>query len=155
MPLLADLFSACGDDPRFVCEVVYDLTDSEVLAEVADFLMRPLRVILILAAAWLINRIVRRIIDRTVGQVVAAQEEKAAAAASEQTDDDSATPLDTRRDVAALANRIIELGRDAALRVRLGNAGRARVEDSFDLSTQTDRFVAFFEHAVERRRARE
>ena len=39
---------------------------------------------------------------------------------------------------AALAAAVVRLGEDAALRVRLGAAGRQRVRDSFDLATTSD-----------------
>jgi small conductance mechanosensitive channel len=73
-----DLTDACGSDPGFLCELVFDATGSEALAEATDFLLRPVKVILIFLGAWIINRIVRRIIDRTIAQIAASHDEKAA-----------------------------------------------------------------------------
>ena len=59
------LQSACGSDPNLICEWVFEQTDSEVWAGMADwFLDRPLRVILILFLAWLVARIGRRMVSR-------------------------------------------------------------------------------------------
>ena len=52
-------------DGGFLCEQVYDLTGSETAADwTAFFVGGPLVVILILVAAWIFNRLVRRAIDR-------------------------------------------------------------------------------------------
>ena len=64
---------ACGAEPGFVCELVFDATDNETLADVADFLVRPVKVILILLVAWIVNRVVRRGINRTIGRVMESQ----------------------------------------------------------------------------------
>ena len=76
--MLFQLAEACGDDPGFICEWVYDSTESETWAEVAQWVVeKPLRVLFILAVAWLVNRIVRRAIatfaDRTINRLEADQ----------------------------------------------------------------------------------
>jgi small-conductance mechanosensitive channel len=43
--------------------LVFDATDNGTLANVADFLVGPVKVLLILVAAWVINRFARRTID--------------------------------------------------------------------------------------------
>jgi small-conductance mechanosensitive channel len=59
------LQDACGSDPNLICEWVFEQTDSEAWASIADwFLDRPLRVVLILVLAWLAARIGRRIVSR-------------------------------------------------------------------------------------------
>ena len=70
----AGLESACGPDPGFLCELVYDSTESEIIAEIADFLVGPVKVVLLLVAAWLIARIVRRIIGRGIDRVIENQQ---------------------------------------------------------------------------------
>jgi len=70
------LADACGSDPGFLCELVFDLTDSEGLAEATDFFVRPVKVILIFILAWLVNRVVHRIINRTVQEIVDSQAAK-------------------------------------------------------------------------------
>ena len=57
-----------------MCELVYDATESEILAEIADFLVEPIAAVLILLAAWIIARIVRRIIGRFIDRVIQNQQ---------------------------------------------------------------------------------
>lgn len=66
----ATLTEACGQDPGFVCKRVFDATGNETLADIADFLVRPAEVVLILLVAWMLNRIAKRAIDRTIDRVV-------------------------------------------------------------------------------------
>lgn len=59
------LESACGTSPNLICEWVFDWTDSTVWAGLADwFLDRPLRILFILALAWVVVRILRRLVKR-------------------------------------------------------------------------------------------
>ncbi len=55
-----------------------------------------------------------------------------------------------RRDPAALAARIAELGRDPGLRRELGAAGRARVEECFSLPRQIAEFDRFYREVAAR-----
>lgn len=57
---------ACGADPGAVCSLMFDLTGSSSAARIADFAARPVKVLIILLAAWLINRLVRRWLERTI-----------------------------------------------------------------------------------------
>lgn len=64
------LEAACGSDPNLICEWVFEQTNSKVWAGISDwFLDRPLRVLLILALAWLATRIGRRIVSRFATEV--------------------------------------------------------------------------------------
>jgi hypothetical protein len=64
------LQDACGSDPNLICEWVFERTDSEAWASIADwFLDRPLRVVLIVVLAWLAARIGRRIVSRFAAEV--------------------------------------------------------------------------------------
>ena len=64
------LEAACGSDPNLICEWVFEQTNSKVWAGISDwFLDRPLRVLLILALAWLSTRIGRRIVSRFATEV--------------------------------------------------------------------------------------
>jgi small conductance mechanosensitive channel len=58
----------CGEDPSWVCQQVLDATNgNEFLARTADFLLaRPLQIVIILAVALVVNRLVRRAIARFV-----------------------------------------------------------------------------------------
>ncbi|NNL97353.1 MAG: mechanosensitive ion channel [Acidimicrobiia bacterium] len=71
----AEFADACGADPSFFCELVFDFTESETIAEVADFLVRPATAAIIFLAAWIINRIVRRLISRSIERLIANQQE--------------------------------------------------------------------------------
>ncbi len=57
---------ACGADPAAVCSLVFDLTGNSGLARFSEFATRPLKVLIILLAAWVINRMVRRAVGRAV-----------------------------------------------------------------------------------------
>ena len=116
--LQTPLNDACGSDPRFLCELVFDATENELLAETADFLVRPVKVVLIFLAAWFINRIVRRIIDRTVAQIALSHDEKV-------TREETIEPGDGSRRMEALR----ELAAKRALRATVqAERGRQRTE---------------------------
>lgn len=76
------LTEACGTDPSTFCELVLDITGNEGLAGLADALSRPLAALLILIVAWILNRIVRRLIGRAIDNLVARHEEESAAEAA-------------------------------------------------------------------------
>ena len=57
---------ACGIDPSSICGLVYDLTGSSGFARLADLASRPVKVLLILLLAWVVNRVVLRWLDRVV-----------------------------------------------------------------------------------------
>lgn len=102
LPLVgAGLESACGPDPEFFCEMVYDFTESEIIAEVADFLVGPFRVVVILAVAWIIARIVRRIIGRGIRRVIENQAARFAELEDlEPEDEEPESRLEALRDLA-------------------------------------------------------
>ena len=68
------LADACGETNRgFVCERVFDWTDNAGLATAADWLLdRPIRIALVLVAAWIGTRIVKRTIARFTQRIAAA-----------------------------------------------------------------------------------
>jgi small conductance mechanosensitive channel len=68
--LAATLTEACGSDPGFLCELVFDATGNDTLAGVADFLVPFFTVLVILFAAWILNRIVKRTINRTIDGII-------------------------------------------------------------------------------------
>lgn len=68
-PVLSD---ACGDNPRILCEWVFEQTESEGWAGFADWAVdRPLRILIIVVVAWLIGRFVRRSVARFGERAVA------------------------------------------------------------------------------------
>ena len=59
------LVEACGADPSYSCEKVFEWTDSEFLAIAAEWVLdRPIRIGFILMAAWIIARILQRAVVR-------------------------------------------------------------------------------------------
>lgn len=67
----------CDAGADFICDWVYDVTGNETLAEAVDWVVeRPVKVILILIGAWLLNRIVRRAIDRAEERMLRDRESK-------------------------------------------------------------------------------
>lgn len=60
------LRDACGADPRWLCERLFDLTETRFLARVGHHLTPWVNAAIIVLAALLVNRIVRRAIKRTV-----------------------------------------------------------------------------------------
>ena len=83
-----ELSDACGDDPGFICEWIWDNTENEKLSEIISWIIeRPLKVVVILLVAMIVNRLLRRAIDRMVERIVSAreQEQEAAKIESEKT----------------------------------------------------------------------
>lgn len=70
-----ELLATCGEDPSWVCQQVYDATDGhEFLARTADFLLaKPFQIAVIVAIAWLANRLLRRAIERTTDRIGAGE----------------------------------------------------------------------------------
>lgn len=98
---------ACGANPGAVCSLVFDLTGSNSAARITDFAARPVKVLIILLAAWLINRLVRRWLDRAIEGWLARRDEAAGKHEEEQGREDEAAGHETAR---------IERLREAALR---------------------------------------
>ena len=66
----ATVNDACGPDPGFFCELIFDNTENERLAEIVGWLVeRPLRIGLILLVAWIVKKIVHKVIERAVGRL--------------------------------------------------------------------------------------
>lgn len=66
MILATEVTDACGEDPGVACRNVYEWTENETLANLAEWLVdRPLRIALILLAAWVLTRLARRLIRRS------------------------------------------------------------------------------------------
>lgn len=96
----AELADACGSDPGFLCEVVFDFTESETIAEIADGFVPTVKVLLIFLAAWIIARIVRRIIDRSIDRVIENQGDKLVTAEEATPDpEDDAGRFETLREL--------------------------------------------------------
>ncbi len=61
------LVDACGEDPAWLCEWVFDATDNETLAKLSDWLVgTPLTIFCIASGAWILALIARRYLGRVV-----------------------------------------------------------------------------------------
>jgi moderate conductance mechanosensitive channel len=83
-PMLAqtDLSEICGEglDTRLLCTLVYRQTENELLARVAAVAGTGMRILAILAVAYLVSRLLRRSITRFAGRMEARIEERLAKA---------------------------------------------------------------------------
>jgi small-conductance mechanosensitive channel len=68
----ASIEDACGENPRFLCEQVFERTDgNETLARLTSWLVdRPITILFIILVAWLLTRLERRAVKRMVARVV-------------------------------------------------------------------------------------
>jgi small conductance mechanosensitive channel len=67
-----DVADACGDEPSWICERVFDWTNSEGWAEAADRLLgTPVKIVFIVAVAFVANRLIRRAIRRLTNKIAA------------------------------------------------------------------------------------
>jgi small-conductance mechanosensitive channel len=83
-----DLADACGLDPGFVCEWVFDLTGNENAASVSEWIVaKPAKVLLILLVAFVANRLVRRGIRKLIDRLVEDRASKAEIRQREEIDD--------------------------------------------------------------------
>jgi len=83
-----DLAEACGLDPGFACEWVFDLTDNGTIARVSEWIIaKPAKVLLILLLALIANRLVRRGIRKLVDRLVEDRASKAESRQREEIDD--------------------------------------------------------------------
>src|SRR6056297_962780 len=64
----ADLIDACGDDPGWLCEFVYDVTGNGFLAQISD---RVATVVFVVVLAWVLSLLARRYLARSIARVMA------------------------------------------------------------------------------------
>jgi moderate conductance mechanosensitive channel len=66
------LTEACGEPPGLVCEWMFELTGDASAGRFADwFVAKPMKIVLILLVALILNRLVRRAIRRMVDRLIA------------------------------------------------------------------------------------
>jgi small-conductance mechanosensitive channel len=79
---------ACGVDPAWLCQRVYDWTDNESLSSLSTWLVdRPVKVILIVVIAMVARRFTKRGVDSLVERLVRDREADERAAIEAATDD--------------------------------------------------------------------
>ncbi|MEY2421370.1 MAG: moderate conductance mechanosensitive channel [Acidimicrobiaceae bacterium] len=67
MALDPRLVDACGDRPGWACEVIWDASHNSTLSKLGDFVVHtPLKIVLILVGALVVNRMLLRVIRRFV-----------------------------------------------------------------------------------------
>lgn len=70
------LIEACGEEPGGLCRWVFNKTDSEAWAAIADWVVeRPLRILLIVVVAYVASRLLRRSVTR-FGEQAATRSER-------------------------------------------------------------------------------
>jgi moderate conductance mechanosensitive channel len=61
---------SCGENPSWICRWVVENTENEFLASTAEFLLaRPLKILVIVLLAFVVNRLARRAIRRLTARV--------------------------------------------------------------------------------------
>lgn len=65
---VSEITDACGERAArsWLCTTVFNATENTRAAEIADAFSKPLRIVLILVVTWLVVRLARRLIKRTV-----------------------------------------------------------------------------------------
>lgn len=72
------LRDACGSSPAQLCEWVYEATDNETLATLADwFVNRPLRIVIIVLGAFVLTRVIHRAIEHLRDRLVDDEQSRA------------------------------------------------------------------------------
>lgn len=80
------LINACGDSPSWPCDWVYRSTSNETLAKAAKYVVgTPLKIVLILAIAFLVNRVFRRTIRRFTDTIAGTTQSKRVRALRDRT----------------------------------------------------------------------
>lgn len=98
------LTDACGSAPGVVCKLLYDWTGNGTAARVTEWVVaKPLKVLLVIAIALLLSRLLRRGVRRLVDRVGAQREAQVRAI------EDEKAPVRPRSDrAAAKARRLAE-----------------------------------------------
>jgi len=79
-----DIDVICGNQGPF-CDVLYDWTGNETLAEVVSFVLgAPLKIVIIAASALILNRVLQRIVRRVVDRLGTATAEHGEAVVTER-----------------------------------------------------------------------
>lgn len=68
------LIDACGIDPGWFCEASWNLTHNDLVAKAVDWLVsKPLTALVIVAVAWVVNRLLRRAVARTTVRILGSE----------------------------------------------------------------------------------
>lgn len=70
----AALADACGKDPGWICERVFDATDSRTWARTAEWVVaKPVSILLAVLVAAIVARVCRWLVSRSMGRLLASQ----------------------------------------------------------------------------------
>lgn len=76
-PTVEEIARTCGTPPHPICEWVYERTGSPVAGRIAQAVVGvPLQIVLIGLLAWVLARLARRVIRRSVGRLARTQVER-------------------------------------------------------------------------------
>src|SRR5690625_7530789 len=71
----AHVLESCGEKPGSICRFVAERSSSVGLAKAVDWLAhKPLRILLVIIGAWILNWIVRRVIRRISRRIEGSEE---------------------------------------------------------------------------------
>jgi small conductance mechanosensitive channel len=75
-----ELSQACGTDPSWLCETVWNMTDSRFVARLIDDVVRPIVIaVLVLVIAALLNRWLRKLVTALITQFIRSDQPAGAA----------------------------------------------------------------------------
>lgn len=75
-----ELTKACGTDPSWLCETVWNITDSRFVARLIDDVVRPIVIaVIVLVVAAVLNRWLRRLVTALITQFVRSDQPAGAA----------------------------------------------------------------------------
>ena len=104
------LSDACGVEPNWFCEWVYDTTENEGFTQILNWIVtKPLTVIVVFVVAFVLNRLIRRGINRLVARIVARAD--AAAEAAESIDTSASDSTEEGRLAEHALRRALRLSR--------------------------------------------
>lgn len=105
LPIAQTLADACGADAGAVCSLIFDMTGSSNAARIAEVAARPIKAVIILILAWIVNRLVRRWVDHMVEGWL----ERRATAAEEarRQSDEASGRIDDLREAALRRARLL------------------------------------------------
>ena len=96
---------ACGADPGAICSLVFDMTGNSSASRISDLAARPIKVAIILIAAWVVNRMVRRWVEHVVEGWL--ERRSTAAEEARRRSDEASGAVDGLREVALQRARLL------------------------------------------------
>ncbi len=114
--LAQSVTEVCGADSGSVCGLVYEITSSEGTARLAELASRPVKVVILVGLAWVINRFVQRWLESVVEGWLSKRTAVADGLEDDTVDDDGLAGL--RGAALRRARRLVEQRERSAQRTR-------------------------------------